>query len=610
MDDLVIIKVRDQDPLTANRTILTANSPVFNRLINEFLQTEIDMEDFDTEVVVLFLVYLASDNKRIDFVERQHFRELHKMIIVFEVEWMRRECHRYFRRLIRCYGTITGLNEHRPINGPNSFEFTRKDWKFEDSMVVLEECKFMVSRWGSRFQKFIDLFVYSFKLIKVQEAITDKWSRSYNPYKGWIDPTGIRITIKTKFLDEFMSEMGNFTPLEVDVLLQIVRYHQIDLLITLLLKLLEIDSGEELIEGSVLKHLLENLNLSLCRIREPDLYQQIVDILKTRSQSLKDMKFVYGIVAESAKLPLFREIKSIYDLKNFDWMRETVFVNANDVLFICKNKNVGNVHAIVDFILHIILKFEDSELPPIDPEVVLRKLEDICRERGLFRAHRPYVERSLNFFEFLRQRRYKDCDCPCQNLELPCDDWTRHNDFHPNNMEYVRLLNLIKKSRILSSQHEDEIVYLDKEKRDAHMYYFEHPGVPNCSRKGKCGFIIKTGSFINSSERKVTVTELHRDDIWSSKEAEDRVHCHDIISPEYLSLNYIQFSGHGLKTKHAIDDRYEIRYPMLTCALPYPLYKEYESIITNDGLGIRDGVRFVMYNVSDYLAAKKSLIYE
>ena len=600
MDDLIIIKVRDQDPLTANRTILTANSPVFDRLINEFLQTEIDMEDFDTEVVVLFLVYLASDSKRIDFVERQTFRELHKMIIVFEVEWMRKECHRYFRRLIRCCGTITGLNEpvmKLNIYGPNSILFTRKDWKFEDSMAVLEECKFMVSRWGSRFQKFIDLFVHS---LEVQD----------DPCKGWIDPTGIRMTIKTKFLEKFMSEMCNFTLLEVDVLLQIVRYHQIDLLITLLLKLLEIDSGEELIEGSVLKHFLENINMSLCRIREPDLYQQIVNILKTRS--LKDMKFVYGIVAESAKLPLFREIKSVYDLKNFDWMRETVFVNTNDVLLICKNKNVGNVHAIVDFILHIILKFGGhSELPPIDPEVVLRTLEDTCRERGLFRAHRPYVERSLNFLEFLRQRRYKDCDCPCRevdwnrpNLELPCDDWTRHNDFHPNNMEYVRLLKLIKKSRILSSQHENEIVYLDKEKRDAHMYYFEHPGVPNCSRRGKCGFIIKTGSFINSSERKVTVTELHRDDIWSSKEAEDRVHCHDIISPEYLSLNYIQFSGRGFKTKHAIVDLYEDRYPTLTCALPYPLYKEYESIITNAGLG--DGVRFVMYNVSDYLAAKKA----
>ena len=79
MDDLIVVKVRDQDPLAVKPDLLTANSPVFSKLINELSQTEIEMEDFDTEIVVLFMTLLDSEEKEVKIIESQHFRELHKI---------------------------------------------------------------------------------------------------------------------------------------------------------------------------------------------------------------------------------------------------------------------------------------------------------------------------------------------------------------------------------------------------------------------------------------------------------------------------------------------------------------------------------------------------
>jgi hypothetical protein len=328
------------------------------------------------------------------------------------------------------------------------------------------------------------------------------------------------------------------------------------------------------------------------------------------------MKFVFGIVAESVNLPLFREIKPYYDLKSFDWMRETTFLDTDEIPTIVEHKNVESVNNIVDFTLFIILRSFDVGLPAIEPVKLLEKIEDVCCRRGLLRAHRPYIRSSVRSLNFIRLCRYwrKD-DCPCilkysdqypDCVEAPCDDWKRHNDIHPVNLNYIKLLELMVKSEVLSSQYEHLVVYRGNRKGDADMYYFKHPGVPDCSRKGKCGFIIKTGTFINSQDKEVDVMKLHRDDTWTSKESEDRVHCHDIISPECLSLNYMQFhDGEVLKSHHPNSFEVVEAFSNNICALPNPLYKEF--VLGNYLVSEYDEThQFVLYNVADYLVTKNN----
>ena len=329
---------------------------------------------------------------------------------------------------------------------------------------------------------------------------------------------------------------------------------------------------------------------------------------KLGSQSLKDMKFVCHTVADSAKYPIFQEIQPIYKLKNFDWMREWVFLDSTDVVHISQHKHVQSVHNIVDFILCIILKFADGELPKIDPCSILKKIEDICCKRGFTRAHREYVTKLLNGLECMRWYRYFQAKCSClePHKYLQCLKFENHNDFHPDNKEYIKLLKLIKQSDVLSSNKENVTLYVSEMIEEAKMYHFQHPGVPNCSRRGKCGFIIKTASYLNSAGEEGQVMELHRDDVWSSKKSKGRVHCHDLISPENLSLDYIvyPFRGYGFPSKFKklrcdLDGRSTSQ-----CAMPYPLYRDFVKCIYKDSDNYHN--MFVMYNVADYLVTKKS----
>ena len=139
MVDSITVKVKDQDEnLTINPDLLTSNSPVFDRLINELSQTEIEMEEFNTETVTLFLSLLDSEEKKIEVMESQSFRQLHKMTVVFEVEWMMKECHRHLMDKLNFYVFI-------------------KEYGWETTILVWEECKYMVETWGDRFMGFVDL---------------------------------------------------------------------------------------------------------------------------------------------------------------------------------------------------------------------------------------------------------------------------------------------------------------------------------------------------------------------------------------------------------------------------------------------------------------------
>ena len=53
MTDLVLLKLADDEWMPVPAELLSENSPVFQRLLNELHQTEIDMDDFHTDVVTL-----------------------------------------------------------------------------------------------------------------------------------------------------------------------------------------------------------------------------------------------------------------------------------------------------------------------------------------------------------------------------------------------------------------------------------------------------------------------------------------------------------------------------------------------------------------------------
>ena len=123
----ITLKIKDGDPLIVERELLTKDSRVFKNLIDELHFFELEMDDFETVSVKLFLQFL--EDKKIEEVEAHlevRFRELNKMSVVFKVEWLEEECRKFLRNKTR-----EGMEENLKV-------------------FVFEECLFILRKWGKR----------------------------------------------------------------------------------------------------------------------------------------------------------------------------------------------------------------------------------------------------------------------------------------------------------------------------------------------------------------------------------------------------------------------------------------------------------------------------
>ena len=79
-----IIKLKDEDQLVVLTRILTADSPVFQHLLNELKYDEHEIDDFTPEAVYMFIYLL--ENRVLDDIEDNMFREIRKLATVFQVQ--------------------------------------------------------------------------------------------------------------------------------------------------------------------------------------------------------------------------------------------------------------------------------------------------------------------------------------------------------------------------------------------------------------------------------------------------------------------------------------------------------------------------------------------
>ena len=125
-----------------------------------------------------------------------------------------------------------------------------------------------------------------------------------------------------------------------------------------------------------------------------------------------------------------------------------------------------------------------------------------------------------------------------------CSNKAEHYHFDPVRLQYVKILQLIKDCNDLSSIRDYLMEFSGEEMSQGEIikFPFKHPAVPDCSRSGKCGFLLKIGKYTNSiTGKEITLIEFHRDDTWLSKRSTDRIHCYDVISPDDMNLMYTEF---------------------------------------------------------------------
>ena len=86
-DETVQITIRNRtDSILVKKHTLNGSSSVFRKLTNDLGLSQLEIEDFDPEIVIIFLK--ALEEKNLKQILDSQFRELHKLTTVFDVLWL------------------------------------------------------------------------------------------------------------------------------------------------------------------------------------------------------------------------------------------------------------------------------------------------------------------------------------------------------------------------------------------------------------------------------------------------------------------------------------------------------------------------------------------
>ena len=163
----VLIRIKDHDPLNVSASRLTADSSVFRWHIDDLGLSELEIEEFEPETVILFLKLL--EDKSLGDIEESMFRELHKLAVVYDVGWLFQDCRNWL------YNKIMRIN-----------------WEYTRLLFLFEECIFIVRKWGVK--RPINLFVSKL-------AMADK--------------------INSRFILRYVENLSDLNTVQIDYLLKL-----------------------------------------------------------------------------------------------------------------------------------------------------------------------------------------------------------------------------------------------------------------------------------------------------------------------------------------------------------------------------------------------------
>ena len=426
--DPVLVRVRSKKLYAVeNSNILTVESEVLDDLINRQGKHEIDMVDFEPETVVLFIS--ALEEKVLDPIDDAHFHDLLRLSVEFEVQWLIKECHKHFATKIR-------EQEQRCL---------LEGWEYKEMESIWEECKFMVNQWGDPYLVFVDLFVKTAKELNSSGHV--------------------------KFVEGFVKR--DMTPLEINVILRSAEISTIGYIMKTLLE--DIESNNQLTEMA--KLLLENLNMPLCKVHCRDDFAKMVQIVSDRFLTMNtgDLKLIFDVVKSTSEWPPAKCLSRENDVFDYKWMESKFFQDPNvtSITEVALDAELKSANTLIDFILHLLLGFENSITQLDNVEDIFRDLEKICGDKNLKRAHRPYIRSIINLLQ-----------------HLTMDIWDGVLD------NYIRLLNLIEYSEVMSSEYDSVVVECSGSVEDLKYFWFSHPGENGNSygwKGSRSGFVIDTG---------------------------------------------------------------------------------------------------------------------
>ena len=336
-EETIIIKIKDGDRLLVSKQRLLPDSRVFRYLITELKYEEIEMDDFRTETVVLFLAVL--EDKKLEEIEEPMFREIHKVGVVFEVNWLRDDCRRWLKNAIK------SAEEDR------------------EKVFVFEECWFILKKWEDR---------------DLTNKLVSTLSHKDN----------------STFISDYMSDIDKLEFGQIDILLDLGGCDTY----TFLMIILHNVTGQTTLSKNV-KYVLENMNLVSCCELNEELYYKVMETISDLPEiTVTDLRTVNKLIANTARLVVSRkEKKSVRttELLDFNKYGEIILscTKLSDITGAVSRDLVTSVFMIVEFILYICLIHKpDNE----EQETFRTTLYQLSSEKKIQKIPRVYLDNIIS----------------------------------------------------------------------------------------------------------------------------------------------------------------------------------------------------------------------
>ena len=334
----VLIKTRDGEYLVVPKDQLTANSPKFRRIFDELKHDEHEIEDFSSEAVKTFIKIL--ENKVLDHLDKDLFREMHKLAVVFEVNWLKQSCRDWLRNEMDIF----------------ALEF--------DDVFLFEECWFMIDKWAddAMMDELVSMFAHGNNESLLSHYLSD-------------------ITkVKTGQIDALLQLGGT----NVRHFLNIIRQNV---------------AGQKHLDPN-LKYLLQNFNLALCSEVYEELYLEVMDTLSNLPDiSVTDLRSIHQLTTNTARLVRSRKQERI-ERKSLVLMDYSIFRSlmkrSHTKKYVPENvngKGLTSIFEVTEVLLGLLFYLENPGIEEL--ELFIASLENICSERKIQKVSRKFLDDSI-----------------------------------------------------------------------------------------------------------------------------------------------------------------------------------------------------------------------
>ena len=333
-EETVLIKLKTGEHIVVPKQCLIADSAKFTELFVTLNFDEHEIDDFSPEAVEVFLTLLKT--KVLDNLEMNMFRELHKLAVVFKVEWLTDSCQAWLKQIMNTASTN------------------------EDKTFLFEECWYIVDRLKN--EHMMDELIYTF---------ANKDNKS--------------------LISDYLSDIGLLKCGQIDALLRLGGVDT-DVFLQCILQYLE-DKTE--LHPDV-KYLLNEMNLAWSRERNEILFLEVVDTISNLTDiSVADMRFVQKLMSDTARLVICRkqEQKSrtttVFDLEKEVELLIHNCGTINDVVKAVTDDRVTSMFKVVELLLCV---FQYNVPNSEELNIFVTSLESLCRKKKLQKVSRQFID--------------------------------------------------------------------------------------------------------------------------------------------------------------------------------------------------------------------------